>query len=408
MKRITLTEYRTAQGVALSAEHVSALWAIASSILISPSSAGQGTYDLTAGSHVGLIRVGDIAVEIRPKIGVARLLFLISYAIDPWSWREQEVHFAPHESVVEAVLPGFLWQIERAFRQGVLQGYREVEEAATTVRGRIRFGDQLRRHHGRSFPVEVRYDDFTVDIELNRLIKAALFGVRRLPLRSASVLHRLRHAEALLGDVSLVSYDTANLPQVAFNRLNDRYRAAVELSKLLLRGISYDLGEGGVAAAAFLVDMNKVFEDFVVVALREALRLSPRVFPQGAAGHTLALDSAGRVRLEPDISWWDAGRCVFVGDVKYKRSSVMGGLHPDLYQVLAYAVGADLPEGVLIYAAGEADPVRHMVPHAAKMLEVMTLDLEASPDEVLSRVGGIAERVRSMQARAEGPISRVG
>lgn len=258
MRRLTLTEYSTASDLELTAEQVSALQSMAPSVSISPSIARRGTYDLTPGSHVGLVRVGDAAVEIRPKIGIARLLFLISFAIDPRSWREHEVHFASHESVVEAVLPGFLWQVERAFRQGVLQGYREVEEAASTVRGRIRFGDQVRRQHGRPFPVEVRYDDFTVDVELNRLIKAALFGVRRLPLRSPSVLQRLRHVESFLGEVSLVEYDASHLPEFAFNRLNDRYRPAIALSKFLLRGMSYELGEGRVAASAFLVDMNQV------------------------------------------------------------------------------------------------------------------------------------------------------
>src|SRR2546423_1426339 len=138
MRRLTLTEYRTASDLELTSEQVSALQSIVPSVSISPSAARRGTYDLTPGSHVGLVRVGDAVIEIRPKIGIARLLFLVSFAIDPRSWREQEVHFASRESVVEAVLPGFLWQVERAFSQGVLQGYREVEEAASTVRGRIR------------------------------------------------------------------------------------------------------------------------------------------------------------------------------------------------------------------------------------------------------------------------------
>jgi 5-methylcytosine-specific restriction enzyme subunit McrC len=162
-----------------------------------------------------------------------------------------------------------------------------------------------------------------------------------------------------------------------------------------LRSTSFDLAHGGVRSSAFLIDMNQVFEDFVVTALREELRLSERAFPQGNRGHSLRLDQAARIRLMPDISWWEGTRCRFVGDIKYKRINVAGILHPDLYQLLAYTIAARLPGGLLIYAAGEDVPVVHEVVNIGKMLEVVTLDLAGTPDEVLEQVGEVAGRVRS-------------
>jgi len=67
------------------------------------------------------------------------------------------------------------------------------------------------------------------------------------------------------------------VPQVVFDGRSEHYRGAVGLARLILSGVSFDLGAGEVAASAFLIDMNKVFEDFVVVALRDALRVSDRV-----------------------------------------------------------------------------------------------------------------------------------
>ena len=97
--------------------------------------------------------------------------------------------------------------------------------------------------------------------------------------------------------------------------------------------------------------MNRVFEDFVIVALREALGLSAIIFTQGASGKLLHLDEARRVRLEPDMSWWEGSFCTFVGDVKYKR--LTGNKNADLYQMLAYLAATDLQSGLLVYAAGE-------------------------------------------------------
>ena len=101
----------------------------------------------------------------------------------------------------------------------------------------------------------------------------------------------------------------------------------------------------------------------------------------------------GRVALEPDFSWWQAKRCCFLGDVKYKRVNVPGIKHPDLYQLLAYTVATDLPNGLLVYAAGEGKPRTHEVVILGKRLEVVALDLAGTPEEVLGQIDTLADRI---------------
>src|SRR5262249_22817668 len=123
--------------------------------------------------------------------------------------------------------------------------------------------------------------------------------------------------------------------------------------------------------------------------------------PQGAAGRRLTLDEAGRIRLEPDFSWWDQGQCIFVGDVKYKRTPDTAGVkHPDLYQLFAYAQATGLSTGLLIYAAGE-DPERsYAIVRSDKLLRVRTLDLEVDPGQVLDQIDALADLVRIERAVA--------
>ena len=72
----------------------------------------------------------------------------------------------------------------KAFSRGLLHGYQRREEALHTVRGRIRFNEQIRRRFGIPLPVEVRYDEFTDDILENRLVKAAAMWLGTMRLRS--------------------------------------------------------------------------------------------------------------------------------------------------------------------------------------------------------------------------------
>ena len=211
----------------------------------------------------------------------------------------------------------------------------------------------------------------------------------------------LRAFDQVLAHVTEVEYPRIAIPQVSFNRLNRHYEPAVLLARLILRSTSIELRRGGLRASSFLVDMNKVFEDFMVRALRETLGVTEPEFPQGASGRRMFLDCDGKVRLEPDLSWWRGGRCVFVGDLKYKKARDQRVPNADIYQLLAYTIAADLAGGLLVYAQGEKPPTVHTVRHAGKRLEVMAIDLSGAPEQILAEADRIAGRIRSMRFQTD-------
>ncbi len=398
-RRLTLVEYQILPGVALTTHERDLLHALAPSIAITPSAGRDDAYDLTPGSWVGVVGLGARQLVIRPKLPIERVLFLISYAVANGWWEQAPATLARSESVLEPIIAGFTYQLRRALARGVLQGYRSEEDALPTVRGRWRIGDQLQRRHGIAPPVEVSFDEYTEDIEPNRLIRAAITQVLRLRLRDQHLAWGLRAIDGKLAEVRPVVYDPRRVPSVRYDRLTERYRPALELARLILAATSFDLAHGGVAGSAFLIDMNKVFEDFVVVALREALGVSDRVLVQGARRRSLFLDEQAKVPLEPDLSLWDGTRCTFVGDAKYKRVRAEGVPNADLYQLLAYTIATGLPSGMLIYAASDEDPERSDIVRVGKRLETVALDLSGSPQAVLAGVGALAHRIR---LQAEG------
>jgi 5-methylcytosine-specific restriction enzyme subunit McrC len=399
LRPISLEEYRR-ERVRLSPDERDALRRLTDTITIAPLWEEPDTYDLTPGSTIGAINLGDLAIQIRPKISLDRVLFLLSYALDPRKWDSIGFDFAQDDSLFEAVIPGFVRQLHRALDRGALSGYRLEETLANSVRGSIRFSEQIKRRFGLFPPADIAYDKFTEDIEENRLLKAALERLARMPIRSAAVRQALRTFDKTLVEVSVPHYDPRHVPEIRFTRLNRHYEPAIKLATLILRSLAFELHHGQVRATGFLVDMNKVFENFVVVALREELGLSEYAFPQEAKGHYLVLDEAERVPLKPDISWWDGSQCTFVGDAKYKCLGSLGVNHPDLYQLLAYSVAGDLPGGLLIYAAGEGEPAAHRVARLRKTLDVIHLDLSGDPGLILGKIRQIGERIRRLRADA--------
>ncbi|MFJ9790385.1 McrC family protein [Streptomyces globosus] len=392
---VELVEHAPATGHTLRDEVGRAL-AAAGIVEASPDPYTPGRWLLRAGSKVGAVAVGvpggePVTVRITPKVPVGRLMFLLGYSLDPMgAWRDGQVDMGEHRDLLPALAHAVERQIDRALRQGLLQGYRGTEEAALVVRGRIREADQVRRRFGAVLPVEVRYDEFTTDIAENRLLRAAVERVLRLPGIPQAVRRRLLHQRSRLAEVSPL-VPGRRLPSWQPSRLNARYQPALRLARAVLDGSSPEHTHGQLAIEGFLFDMNKLFEDFVSVALREALRGSALTCRLQDPHH---LDEADAIRMKPDFVAYDsAGLPVAVADAKYKAEKRDGYPDSDLYQMLAYCTALGLSEGHLIYAKGNAPHAAHTVRHAGIRLHQHALDIGRDPVGLLAEIASLSRQM---------------
>ena len=402
-QRLELMEYQEdVWSGYLDPDQLSAL--TAAHIDVSPATDRPDAYVLRPSSWVGAVNVGNLAVIVRPKIPVDRVMFLITYAMDPRRWRNDTIDLAPDDDVLEAVALAFARRTRQAIGRGLLRGYRREEEALNTVRGWIRFADQIGRRFGLPLPIEVAYDDYTQDIEQNRLLKTSLHRLGHAQIRSEATRRELRGLRPAFDMVRLGSYARGAVPEIRYTRLNEHYRSAVELARLIIENSSLELFAGSFAGAAFLINMNRVFEQFLYVALGEELGLSPEHWKRGKG---IYLDKSRNILVEPDLSWWTSGsvkgepRPIFVGDAKYKKLEREEGRdkpdfrHAGIYQMLAYCTAADLSYGLLIYAAGEGEPNRYETVYAGKTIEVVSMNLTGKPAEILGEVDRLAKLIRN-------------
>lgn len=267
---ISLVEGDSPAVYELTAEQAAAL-AATTAVRVGPGPRA-GLWKVRDNGYVGAAVIGGVEVRITPKTPVDRVFFLLGYARRPSGWRQEEVNAGEHAELLPAIAHAYAMAADRALRQGVLQGYLEMEEALPVIRGRIREADQIRRRYGLPLPVEVRYDDYTVDIAENRLLLAASARLLRLPGLAIQTRKTLRHVIARLAGITAL-VPGRPLPAWLPSRINTRYHTALGLAELVLRGASYELDDGtAVRVNGLLVEMWRVFEDFVTVALSEALR----------------------------------------------------------------------------------------------------------------------------------------
>jgi 5-methylcytosine-specific restriction enzyme subunit McrC len=363
-----------------------------------PSPFRPGTWRASAAGKVGAARIGDIDIYIKPKISIARLLFLAGYAQHAAAWQLETVPVGEVADLIPAIAHALWRQTERAIHQGLLPGYILVEESSQVLRGRLRETEQLHRHHGLPLPLEIRHDEFTIDIAENRILRTACERMLTVPRVDAESQRILRHMLRNFADVTPLSRSDP-IPMWQPSRLNARYHTALRLAELVLRATSIEHEFGGVAVNGFLLDMPGLFEDFITVALREVL--------VAEYGGTVAsqdrnhFDEARQVVLFPDIVWKIRGVPVAVVDAKYKAEKPAGYPNADLYQLLAYCTVLGLHTGHLVYAKGNETPARHVVRSSGIEIHCHALDMDQKPGELLAQMHDLARLIASARIMPE-------
>ncbi|MFC7847158.1 McrC family protein [Arthrobacter sp. NPDC057388] len=402
MKRLNLREGRNEETVSLPANVAAAISALN---VANVSPLGNGDWSISGVSKVGVIRVADWQVEITPKVLIDRLFFMMSFSTDQRFWQEQDVILGSGATLLDTIAHSFIRQAAVALGRGMHQAYETFDDALPIVRGRLDIPAQIGRRAGLALPAQVIFDEYTVDTVENRLLLSASLRLLHLPTLGQAHRAAIMKLTQRFEGVRPIAPGRP-VPQVHFQRLNERYKGAVALSELILRNTSLEHRQGENAASGFLFDTWRIFEDFVSKALRASLaRHGESVEMQSSS----FLDQGREVVIRPDILVHSNGFIRAAVDAKYKSEKNGRFPHADVYQMLAYCLRFRLTEGHLVYARGEEVLKSYVIDPPGVTIHCHALNLDQTPEMLLADVDLLADRItRPVSARADEPICGFG
>ena len=270
----------------------------------------------------------------------------------------------------------YVRHLETALTRGVPRSYQETQERLAGIRGRVDLPAQLRLA-GPPLPAECRFDEYTADIPLNRILRGAAVRLLRLPGVTIPTRQALQRLAAQLGEADVPT--PADLQaRTMFTRLTEHCRPAERLARMVLGASSLLDAAGATGAAVFLIDMNKAFEDFVAARLTRYLSGQLIVHTQRSE----RLDTAKHIKIRPDIIFERRpGVVAYIADSKYKITDDGYGREADYYQILAYTSALRVPEGMLIYCHhdGSAPPRNVTVRNLGTRLSTWALRFDLPP-----------------------------
>lgn len=349
-------------------------------------------WQVSAHNYVGSINVAGLQVLVRPKIPLRNLFLLLEVGLRERDWRDEAVRFETTGDLLPALVSFFARTTETTLARGLYHSYREQHDRLVALRGRVDIARQLTQP-GVVIPTACRFTEFTADLIENSYLKAAVS--RSLRVAGVQPIDRRRLMQHLvtLEDVADVRHHHSDHDRVMFSRLNEHYRPALRLARLVLANLTLQDVLGETQASSFMLDMNELFERFVTERLRRALR--GRLDVKGQ--HQDRLDKERYVTIKPDLLFSANGQPRFVADIKYKLTDgTAAGRNADYYQLLAYTTALGLPEGVLIYCldANLPDDSDSDRAPAATSRPVSSMPTEGTPDDSLPGLRSI--RVRNV------------
>jgi 5-methylcytosine-specific restriction enzyme subunit McrC len=329
--------------------------------------------ELCATENVGLIQVKNLSIEILPKIykeesnkieqAQKNLLYLLYYCYDiPIAESEIALMQTRKSNWFEILTYIYSKKLQDLFKKGANKQYIAIEENLPLLKGKWMIQQHFRINSFQKHLFYVNYDEFSVDIPLNRILR---FVTNRLIFQSQDWSNRksLYMLDQWMEEISLISNAHTELKKVIFTRLNENYRPVFNLARLFIEGHVIEPSVGLSNAFAFTFDMNLLFERFIARFIKENRdEILPEylrkcnIYLQAITNRLpLAKDSRGNntFYMQPDIIFKEGDTVKLILDTKYKilnKKDKKFGISPsDMYQMAAYASTYDCNNVILLY-----------------------------------------------------------
>lgn len=221
-------------------------------------------------SYVGYITTPKRTISLKPKyreIGFEHIIRLYLYV---YGYRPTDSAAILDVSEAETstdVADLFVKNLKRNVQEGIIRTYERVEVQSSSIRGRVNYlkayRDALLQKRK---PINTTVSSLSLNNDYNNLILTALVKLRHVRKYTPVATELSMYFDGALQNVTNGSLI---LERINFNSNTARYRRTLTYAAMIIDQLSYSDKGSTVGTDSFLINFDRLFEDFVIKVLKD-------------------------------------------------------------------------------------------------------------------------------------------
>jgi 5-methylcytosine-specific restriction enzyme subunit McrC len=309
--------------------------------------------------YVGIIQVDGLSIEILPKTdkdnssadwkGLLLQMLKVCGHLKASSAGSANVK-RQYLNLLEVYFELYLTEIEILIHRGLVKKYRKKTGNVKALKGKLEFAGNIRHnlvHKERFYTIHQVYDHNHL---LHQTLAYALEIIEQF-CKGSYLFDRCKRVLLNFPETTPLKVTKKQLESIVLNRKTAPYTQALELARLIILNYSPDISTGKEKMISLLFDMNRLWEEFILIQIRKEL-INSSYSVKGQDSQTFI----GSNYLKPDvvIQHDEDPKKVYIIDTKWKRPQNKSSSISDLRQMYAYNRFWNAKKAMLLYP-GESE-----------------------------------------------------
>ncbi len=303
----------------------------------------------TLQQYVGVINFKNkIIINIASIIPVEKIfqIWVLTYNNLDFTIYDEILNYKSSESSLEYIIELYYNYLGELLKKGLNKIYKDYNLNIKSLKEKININQtKINYYKNFKFNINCSFKVLVEDNLLNQIIKFCLLRLigisnEKLKSKGKKFLYYFQKVTTLR-KINLSAFN-----QLSYNRLNKKYEIIHIISKFIIQNSTLYEREGDFKFFTFLMDINKLFEDFVFNVI-DKYKPSEYNVPK----YRRSFNRENEFELKPDIIIKKDDQVVLALDCKFKPR--IG--REDKFQIVTYGNYFNFNKGILIYPKNKTE-----------------------------------------------------
>ena len=306
----------------------------------------------------------DIAAK---KIPIRNIYYMLSYAWEQLKTDEsKDVDSVEFDNIYNLLTKIYIQGLKSIIKRGIYKDYIEESSELCTLKGKVNIKKSINKLSFLKNKMVCEYDNFSIDNNLNRIVKATIDLLIRNEAVDKDYKKELKLHSFYFENIPIIDISIDSFSRLKYNKNNIHYKLLIDISKLIYEGLLATEENGQVKFLNFIRDkqLADLYEKFVLNFYKKKLSRRYRVHSpiiNWDATSNIGEDLKYLPIMKTDIVVEDKIEDIqIIIDTKFYSNTLMKSQHQsngkinsnNLYQIYSYINNSDFYgqiKGILLY-----------------------------------------------------------